>query len=216
MKPASLIVLLAAMIFLPAWASAQTESAGGPEFLLGIGYANISVGGSSSVLNSQNAVMLDPALSISPFGSLPQLRLGVAADVGFVLDSSQRSIIFDNGGLVITGNSDVPFVLFTPEARLSWFQTLGKSQEFFIEPGIGVGGAFGWLTVNPEFQGGKSVNESESTIEGRAFLNIGMQVPDGMAGLQFSYMRGGDMDFANNARGELSAFYVGIFGAIRF
>lgn len=216
MRTASLIASLVALIVFPTLASAQSEFAGGPEFLLGIGYANISVGGSSSVLNSQNAVMLDPVLSISPIGSLPQLRLGIAADVGFVLDNSQRSIIFDNGGLVITGNSDVPFVLFTPEARLSWFQTLGKSQQFFIEPGIGVGGAFGWLTVNPLVAGGKSVNESESTIEGRAFLNIGMQVPDGMAGLQFSYTRGGDMDFANNARGELSAFYVGIFGAFRF
>ncbi len=216
MRTGSLIASLAAMILFPAWASAQTGSVGGPEFLLGIGYANISVGGSSSVLNSQNAVMLDPAFSISPFGSLPQLRLGVAFDVGFVLDNTQRTIIFDNGGLVIAGNSDVPFVLFTPEARLSWCQTFGKSQQFFIEPGISFGGAFGWLTINPEVEGGKSVNESESTIEGRAFLNIGMQVPDGMAGLQFSYLRGGDMDFANNARGELSAFYVGIFGAIRF
>ena len=216
MRPAPLIASLVAMILFPAWASAQAEYAGGPEFLLGIGYANISIGGSLSALYSQNAVMLDPVLSISPVLSLPQLRLGVAADVGFVLDSSQRTIIFDNGGLVITGNSDVPFVLFTPKARLSWFQTLGKSQRFFIEPGIGFGGAFGWLTVNPLVASGKSVNESESTIEGRAFLNIGMQVPDGMAGLQFSYLRGGDMDFANNVRGELSAFYFGIFGAVRF
>jgi hypothetical protein len=216
MKPASLIASLIALIVFPAWASAQTDNSAGPEFLLGIGYANISVGGSSSALKSQNAVMLDPAVSISPIVSFPQLRLGVAADVGFVLNGSQRTIVFDNGGLTVTGNSDVPFVLFTPEARLSWFQTIGKSQEFFIEPGIGVGGAFGWLTVNPLVAGDKSVNESESTIEGRAFLNIGLQVPDGMAGLQFSYMTSGDMNFANNVRGDVTAFYIGIFGAVRF
>jgi hypothetical protein len=215
MKSVSLFASLAALVALPAWALAQVDSPGAPEFLVGVGYANISVGGSSS-LNSQNAVLVDPVLSFSPIAPLPQLRIGVAMDVGCVLDNRQRTIISDNGGLIVTGNADVPFVLFTPEARLSWYQTLGKSGEFFIEPGIGIGGAIGWLTVNPSVDGGKSINESEATVEGRAFLNIGMQLDGGTAGLQFSYMRGGNMNFADNASGDLNVFYFGIFGAVRF
>ena len=186
------------------------QAAGYPEFALGIGYAHIEVGDSSSQLHSMDALRFDPDLSFSPFDQLPQLRLGASFGVSMVLDNSSRTIISNGGTLVITGSSDIPFLLLEPEARLKWRQSFDP---FFIEPGIGVGGAFGQLKLSSDTQ---SIDKWSSAFTARAFVNIGLAVTGGEAGLQFSYMRGGPMDFGQNARGNLNEFYVGIYGAIWF
>ncbi|QOV89806.1 hypothetical protein [Humisphaera borealis] len=208
---------LTAGLFVAPSAFAQDKPiTGTPEFSLGIGYANVSVGSSSSELNGQNALRVDPVVSFSPFAGLPQLRLGASAGVSMVLDNSQRSLIVNNGSAVFIGSSEMPFVLFTPEARLSWRQTFGRNGEFFIEPGIGGGVALGWLNVDSEVDPDNSIDKTDVTWEARAFLHIGARVTGGTFGIEMSYMRGGDMTFADNARGDVSEFYVGVFGALQF
>jgi len=187
------------------------------EFSLGIGYAHIAIGDSSeSVLDSEGALRFDGSLSYAPLEGLPQLRVGFALGVSLVLDDSERAIISD-GGLVVVGSSDVPLWLLEPEFRLSWQQFLGSEQNFFIEPGVGVGGVFANLSIDDEDSPtGDSFDEWDSGLSARVFLNVGMIVEGGLAGLQFSYMRGESLDLAENASGEVEQFYVGFFGALRF
>ncbi len=187
------------------------------EFSLGIGYAHMSIGDSgSSVLDSEDALRFDGALSYAPSPQVSQLRIGAAIGVSLVLDDSQRAIISD-GGLVIVGSSEVPLYLIEPEFRVSWQQFFGAVRHFYIEPGVGVGGVIGNLSLDADDTGsGESFSESDAALSARVFLNVGFRAENGYAGLQASYMRGGDLEFAENAGGEVEEFYVGFFGCLRF
>jgi hypothetical protein len=204
-------LVLGVIMLLAVATVSRADLAGYPDFALGIGYAHIEVGGSSSQLHSMDALRFDPDLSFSPFDRLPELRVGAAFGVSMVLDNSSRTIISNGGTLIITGSSDVPFLLLEPEARLSWRQVFPDG--FYIEPGVGVGGAFGQLKLSSDTE---SIDKWQSTFDARVFLNVGIAVPGGIAGLQASYMHGGTMDFGQNARGDLNQFYIGIYGAIQF
>src|SRR3954451_146620 len=109
------------------------------EFSLGIGYANIGIGGSDSLLNSEDALRFDSMLSFSPFAGLPQLRIGAAFGVDLVLDNSEFAFI-SNGGAVFIGHADIPLFLLEPEFRVSWQQFFGPEQQWYVEPGFGIGG----------------------------------------------------------------------------
>jgi hypothetical protein len=187
------------------------------EFSLGIGYAHISIGDSgSSVLDSEDALRFDGVLSYAPFPQVSQLRLGAAVGVSLVLDDSER-VITSSGGLVIAGSSEVPVYLVEPEFRASWQQFFGQGQHFYVEPGIGVGGVIGNVSLDADdTASGDSFDESDAALSARVFLNVGFRAEGGFAGLQASYMRGGSLDFAENARGEVEELYVGFFGCLRF
>jgi len=184
------------------------------DFTLSLGYANVSVGGSDSELNSQNAFKWEAAFTIAPIAELPQLRIGAAVGVPLVLDDSDRTIISHNGTLIITGSSDVPFFVIEPEARISWRQSFGQ---FFIEPGVGIGGAFAYLSIDTDGDAGdETFDKWQSTWMARAFIYAGLEVPGGLAGIEFSYMQGGNMDFGDNAQGDISEYYIGVFGTLQF
>jgi hypothetical protein len=186
------------------------------EFALGIGYAQVSIGDSDSLLDSEDALRFDSALSVSPFPDVPQLRLGAALGFVLTLDNSQRAIVSD-GGLIVVGSSDVPLFLFEPEVRLSWQQPFGEGGGFFVEPGIGAGGVYANLSIDADDSpSGTSFDESDWSFSARAFLNVGFLVEGGVAGVQASYMWADDLHLAANAGGDVSEFYVGIFGALRF
>jgi hypothetical protein len=212
--PGIVAATLAAAFTGPAWAQGWDAPPG--EFSLGIGYAHLSIGDSDSLLDSEDALRFDGALTFAPFPDLPQLRLGGALGVSMVLDNSQRTII-SSEGLIFVGSSDVPLYLLEPELRVSWQQYFGDNGEFFIEPGIGVGGVFGNLNIDADDSAsGESFDEWDSGFAARVFVNVGFFVEDGVAGIQGSYMRGESLDFAENAGGEVEEFYVGIYGALRF
>jgi hypothetical protein len=186
------------------------------EFSLGIGYAHVGIGDSDSVLDSEDALRFDPAVTFSPFAKLPQVRLGAAVGLTMVLDNSERTIV-SNGGVVIVGHSSVPLWLVEPEVRLAWRQTFGEDGQFYVEPGVGVGAVFAQLDVSGnDTSSGQSIDESDTTFAARAFLNVGARVTGGLAGLQVSYLRGGSLDLAENASGDVDEFYIGIFGSLRF
>src|SRR5687767_15568031 len=106
-------------------ARGQEDEGPGGEFGLGIGYANVSIGGSESPLDSEDTLRFDGWLSVAPFEAVPQLRLGGAMGFVLALDNSERAII-SNGGVLIVGSSDIPLFMFEPEVRLSWQQTFGE------------------------------------------------------------------------------------------
>ena len=216
---AGVLQLLAATLALMSVGRPARAQDGVPpgEFSLGIGYAHLSIGDSgSSVLDSEDALRFDGALSYAPFPQVSQLRIGAAVGVSLVLDDSERAII-SNGGLVIVGSSEIPLYLVEPEFRVSWQQFFGRGRHFYIEPGVGVGGVIGNLSLDADdTSSGESFSESDAAFSARAFLNVGFRATGGFAGLQASYMRGGDLEFAENARGEVEQLYVGFFGCLRF
>ena len=185
------------------------------EFAAGIGYAHISIGGSDSELNDENALRFEASASFSPLAKLPQLRLGAAIGTSLVFDDSDLAII-SSGGIVVVGHSTVPLFTVEPEARISWRQEFSQGK-FYVEPGIGVGGMIAHLDINGnETEGGRSFNATEANWAARAFVNIGFRTGGGFGGVQLSYLRSGSIDLADNASGDMNQFYVGLFGALRF
>jgi hypothetical protein len=79
--------------------------------------------------------------------------------VSMILDNTSRTIISNNGTLIFRGSNDVPFWLIEPELRISWRQTFGDHNQFFIEPGVAGGVAFGFLSLNSDEPGGDSFEE---------------------------------------------------------
>jgi hypothetical protein len=197
-------------------ARAQQPDLAPGEFGLSIGYAHISIGGSDSLLDSLDALRFDAMWNTAPFPDLPQLRIGAGFGTSMVFDDSEFAFI-SNGGAVVVGRADIPLFLLEPEFRLSWQQFFGDDKSFYIEPGIGIGGVFGNLSIDSDDTlSGDSFDEWASAFEARVFVNVGFHVEGGLGGVQMSYMRGGDLDFARNAGGEIDEFYIGIFGALRF
>lgn len=187
-----------------------------PEFSLGIGWAHVGIGDSESLLKSEDAFRLEPAVSVAPFGNLPQLRFGFAFGLDFVLDDSKFAII-SGGGVVAIGSADVPLTLLEPEVRMSWRQYFGDHKTFFIEPGVAVGGAIVNLHLDSEEDDHDEVfDEWETTWTARAFLTAGVRISPGFAGITVSYTRGGDLNFAPNASGDLEEYYIGFYSAIQY
>jgi len=187
-----------------------------PEFSVGVGYTHISIGDSDSLLHSEDALRFDPVVSFSPVAKVPQFRLGAALGVSMVIDNSERTII-SNGGVIIVGSSDVPFLTLEPEVRASWRQPFGKHDAFYVEPGLAIGSIVGHLDIDAsDTDSGRSFDDWEGDVAGRFFFAFGARVPGGIAGVEASYARGGSLHFAENASGDVEQFYVGFFGALRF
>jgi hypothetical protein len=184
------------------------------EFLLGVGYSNISVG--SSLLSNEGAVHFNPSLTFAPFQRLPQLRMGANVGVSLVLDNSSRTLIIDNGQVLFIGSSDVPLWTLEPEACISWRQNFGHSNEFYIEPGVAGGGMFGFLHLQSEEENVANYDANSQTGYGKVFLRAGLRVPYGSAGIEGSYLAGGRMNFGNGISGDVQEWYIGIFGALEF
>jgi hypothetical protein len=181
------------------------------DFAFGIGYAHIQMGASGNEFHDMDALRVEPAVTFSPFEKLSQLRLGGAFGVTMVLGDSSHAIISNNGGLLIYASTDIPFLLLEPEFRVSWRQEFDAG--FFIEPGVGLGGAIGQLHLHNETS---SIDKWDANFAVRGFLNVGFLVPGGIFGVQASYMHAGAMRFAENVGGTSDEFYIGVFGSLMF
>ena len=222
--------LLAALVplFLPALSAA--ESLPGPsldeaeldrEFSLGVGYSQVIFSGSGNVFDDLDAIHFNPVISFAPFRGLPQVRLGADLGITFSLEDVGGLISSGGGGLIIVGTADTSLMLFQPELCLSWRQPLGSEDVgLFVEPGVAVGGTFGFFDVDNEAflaAGGSGDPDGwDSTWTARAFLRVGMRSSGGLVGLETSYLRGGHLDFGDDNGGDLSEFYIGLFGALKF
>jgi len=220
-----LMMIVAALAAVPGASTAVAQEiepsfpVGAADFALSVGYANISLG-SESAFDNESALRFDGSIDFSPLREqLPQLRLGAGVGVSMVLDNSSRTIIISNGTFVSRSTNDIPFWLIEPELRLSWLQTFGDHGQFFIQPGVAGGYAFGFLdlTGTDSTGGSDTFRENDSTLYGRIFLRAGAQVTGGIAGIEASWLSGGRLDFgAENAAGDLREWYIGIFGALLF
>ncbi len=213
------VVTVGVIGFLTTSAAADTPFGERPaeaaDFSLGIGYAHFSIGDSDSALEGLDMVRLEASATMAPLPRVPQLRLGAALGFGFVVDNASFVAVSDEG-LFAEGSGDIPLWALEPELRLSWRQHVGD-RGLFVEPGVGVGAVFARISLDTEDTDlGDPYDEWEEGLSARAFLNVGFEVAGGMAGLQFSYMRGEELDFAPNAGGDVEEFYVGLFGSIRF
>ena len=209
-------VCVAPLAVAPAWGQEDWSADGAAEFSLSMGYANVSLR-HSDVIDGESAFRFEPVLSLAPLKPLPQLRVGADLGVTLVLDNTQRTVISNNGTLIVAGSSDVPLWLLEPELRLSWRQYFGESHTVFVEGGAAGGVAFGFFQLNTSQDGtGDSYDKDDSTVFGRVFLRAGARVTGGLAGIEASYLAGNKLDFGGNAAGDLTEWYVGIFGALVF
>jgi hypothetical protein len=192
--------------------SAQPVDEGGAEFALSIGYANLGLGSSSS-LDSEDALRWEASLTFAPLSQLPQFRVGGDVGVSLVLDDTTTVFISRNGQTIFAGTSQVPLWTIEPELRLSWRQSFANGA-VFVEPGVAGGVAFGFLSLNDDF--GNSYDADSSTAFGRIFLRAGARVSGGLAGIEASYAVGGNMNFGGDASGDFRQFYIGIFGSLSF
>ena len=195
-------------------AAEPSTLAGMADFSLGMGYVNITLD-DSPIIDSESGFRFDPTLTFSPLPeALPQLRLGVGVGFNLVLDDSQRALISNDGQLIFFGSSDVPLWLFEPELRVSWRQWFGDT--WFVEGGVAGGFALGYLELDSIDDTDDSYDANDTAPFGRAFFRVGARVTGGIAGFEGSYLVGDELDFGGNASGELTEWYVGIFGAIVF
>ena len=218
---AAVVLAAAASLAVTAPARAYEDAAPTGEFLMGVGYSHVEFKGGDITLDDQDCIHFAPMMSFAPVESLPQLRLG--GGVGFTIGLDDVNGIIHSGGngLVVVAGADSALFLFQPEVVLSWRQPIGPEHVgFYIEPGVAAGGTFAWLDVNELSAQPKSVlitgDTWASTYSGRVFLRSGMRVTGGTAGLEASYLRGGRLDFGHGTGGDVSEFYIGIFGAIMF
>ena len=190
------------------------------EFSMGIGYSRVEFKSSPDLIDNRDCLHLEPTLTVAPFERLPQLRIGGAVGWTAALDDTSGAIISNGGGLVVATSSDVAFMIFEPELRVSWRQPLGKDHNFFLEPGAAAGAAIGWLDVDGHPAEGSTADadfsETDASFEWKVFLRAGVHVTGGIAGIEASYMRAERLHFTDDISGEPSEFYIGIFGALQF
>jgi hypothetical protein len=230
-RQATVVVLLAALTSLVPQPTCRAEALPGPdldeaelnrEFSMGVGYSQVMFSGSgNNVFDDLDAIHFNPTISFAPIQTVPQLRLGADLGITFSLEDVGGLISSGGNGLIIVGTADTSLMLFQPELNLSWRQPLGREDVgFFIEPGVAAGWTFGFFDVdNAAFHaagGTGDPDEWDSTFTARAFLRIGMHSGGGIAGLETSYLRGGHLDFGDDNGGDLSEFYIGLFGALQF
>ena len=192
------------------------------EFSLGIGYSRITFDGGGPLLEGRDSIHINPVVSFSPLPDVPQLRLGGAVGWSIALDDTRGAVVSNDGGLFFASTSDVTLMLLEPELRLSWRQPLGDEGGSFVEAGAAAGGAFGWIDVGdprdltPGEADANAFSEWDGSFQWKAFLRAGTRVGDGVAGIEAHYLRAGELEFADNLRGDPEEFYFGIFGALRF
>ena len=190
------------------------------EFALGLGYSRVEFDGDAPLVDGRDCVHLEPVLSAAPFADVPQLRLGAALGWSAAVDDTRGSVISGDDGLIVATTSDVAFMLFEPELRLSWRQPLGRDGYFFIEPGVAAGAAIGWLDVSgasaDDPAADADFNETDAAFQWKVFLRAGLPFSNGLAGLEASYMTAGELEFRDDIRGDPSEFYFGIWGALQF
>ena len=209
----------------PAYADPATGSSDDPvfrsEFALGLGWSRIEFDGDAPLVDARDCIHFEPVLSFVPFGQVPQLRLGAAVGWSAALDDTSGAIISGDNGLIVVTSSDVSFMMFEPELRLSWRQPVGPGGLYFLEPGVAAGAAIGWLDLSgrdPDDAAAveQDISETDASFQWKVFLRAGVPFSNGLAGIEASYMTAGELDFGDDIRGEPSEFYLGIWGALQF
>ena len=189
------------------------------EFAVGLGYSRVEFEGSPPLVDGRDCFHAEPVLSVAPFAAVPQLRLGAAVGWTIAVDETKGAIISGGNGLIVATSSDINFMLFEPELRLSWRQPFGPEGLYFIEAGAAAGAAVGWLDVSGQDEATAAdadMTDTDASFEWKVFLRAGLPVSNGLAGIEASYMRAGRIDFSDDIGGDPTEFYIGIFGSLQF
>lgn len=192
------------------------------EFALGIGYTRIDFDDGGALLEGRDGIHFNPVVSFAPFEGLRQLRLGAGVGWSIALDDTRGALVSRDGQLFFASSSDVTFMLLEPELRVSWRQWFGEDEAFYVEPGVAVGAAFGWLDVGdstddpPSPADDNSFSDWDGGFAWKAFLRAGTRVSDGLAGIEMHYMAAERLEWGDDLGGDPEEFYIGIFGSLRF
>ena len=164
---------------------------------------SLSLGGSQIFLDDADdedpfdeewGIRLEPSFTLAPFESVPELRLGGGIAFNFYFDE------VDTGFAEIDAN----LYLYTPEFLVSWRQRLGE--QFYIEPGVGLGWAIGQLDTDFD-------NETGNGYSIRPFVRLGYQMERWSIGAEAGY-RFGELEF-DDAEGDYEELNVGVFLSAR-
>jgi hypothetical protein len=190
------------------------------DFGAGVGYSHVSLHGAASPFDHRDGARIEPRFSFGLSDQLPQLRLGVGVGLS---EFSQRE---DSDGVIVIGGDRFDFdaddvqalSLIVPEVQISWRQTFGGEQRWFVEPGAALGVVIGnyWVGRESDFFTDKDASEWDATIGGRPFLRGGYLWDRFMVGVEASYLFGGNLDFTDQIRGDVRVFYAGVFFAGRW
>jgi hypothetical protein len=196
---------------------AETNLSHAPEFSFSLGYAKLNLMGSSGPVTDEDMFRIDGRFTVRPLPRIRGLRVGLGLGMAFGgsgIDSG--AIIIDDGHIIVIGSGrDQAVTLFEPEVTASF--RLGGPR-FFIEPGVAVGGAFGYFRISDHYYYWYDTiyDKWTETGYGKAFIRAAFGSSQGHFGLDFSYARGGDLSFSDNIHGDMEEIYLGVFGGLSF
>jgi hypothetical protein len=215
------VLLLAVLVATVGCFTTPARAAFDSEFAVGVGYSHVTFNSGSPLLDDRDCIHLDSFFSGSPFPQLPGLRVGAAVGFSAALDNTRSAFISSGGQTIFISGSDVSLLLFEPELRVAWRHSFGDYNLSYVEAGVAGGGVIAWLSADGQDEAQPkgttaSFDESDVSWSARAFVRLGFPVPDGIVGVEASYLRGGNMKFADGVSGDVEDFYIGVYGALTF
>jgi hypothetical protein len=187
-----------------------TAAAADPAFELGLGITRLDV--REPLLDSTTSGGVQLGLSFSPWRERPQMRLGVLVSVSSY-DEDVRFPLPPQPELFAPMGRFSELHLVTPEVRLSWRQPI---DQFFIEPGIGLGLVVGRYEAGEMRLGAFGrfdevlVRRTRSGIGVRPLVRAGYHFDRWDLGIEASYLMT-SLRFGDGVGGRTRELYVGGF-----
>lgn len=210
----------AALAAVPSTARAITDM----EASVGISYGHLDFNGADGTFKTQDGIRFEPRFSLSLIDELPQLRLGVGVGISGYSETTDDDLVFtdDNGKTFeIDGDSVESLTFVVPELQVSWRQPIGETNggTFFIEPGGSIGLLIANYNVSEQhryFDSDEKVDETDTNIALRPFIRAGYAWSHFAAGIEVSYLFGGNVDLFGEVDGRPRELLVGGFFSYRF
>ena len=208
MKPVIAMAAVAVVIL-----SAQRAQAAA-EFDLAIGYSHLWLDGSDR-FEERDGVRVEPRFTFGGDG----LRLGFGVGIsGYSHELEEDTIIIiDDGDDIDVFEADQweSVSLLVPEFQVSFRQPLGD--QWFIEPGVGVGAVFANYYIADEFWwSDDEESEWDTTFGVRPFVRAGWRGERWVFAAEASYLFGGDVELTDQVHGDVSELFIGGFFGFQF
>lgn len=214
------VLAVGSVLFTASPASAVSDF----EISVGLSYAHLEFDGADGTFESHDGVRFEPRVSASLIDDLPQLRLGAGLGISGFSKSEDDDLTFtddDGDTFEIDGDHVEALTFVVPELQLSWRQPLGEAGNgaFFIEPGAAIGLLVASYNVSTNyrfFDSDEDIDESDTAFAARPFVRAGYAWDHFAAGLEVSYMIGGQLDLFGEVEGDPRELIIGGFFAYRF
>ena len=189
---------------------ATAARAGQPFELDGsFGYSHVMLD-AATTFHERDGMRVEPRFT---FGLGDHFRLGIGiGSSGYFHDVSDDEVISVGNDVIIISGKSESLGTIEPEVLLSWRQTFGRENEWFIEPGVGIGAVVVnyWAGSDWGFRD-SDVNEWDAAFAARPFVRAGYLWEHWFVGIEVSYMFGGNVHLTDQVRGDVRELYVGGF-----